>query len=213
MQFKFAKTDKSINKVYSFLSLQEGWHYGEGTPPSISVVNKAYRLIERASLSLFRTDVYPGVDGEVQVSLYFRDHYLEFLIERDESVTFVHEVNGQEVDYRENQSFEDSMKLIVSHGRELWKNLLERSTKSITIIASSASQVWPSRIHQAEVSPFLQKNVLKRQASQFVSTSENITQRTLATRRSSGSSQNQIFHLDGDLTNSQAQPTIYAMAT
>ncbi len=69
-------------KLRAFADLPNGWYYGEGVPFGGAVLNMARTL----SLGLAETDAFPGLNGEVVVSVYFGEHYLEFTIDPDESI-------------------------------------------------------------------------------------------------------------------------------
>lgn len=48
-----------------------------------------------------RTNAFPGLNGEVLVTAYHEKHYYEFCLELDGMVTFVHEIDDEEIGRRE----------------------------------------------------------------------------------------------------------------
>ncbi len=76
------------------------------------MIKKALILYEASQEAGFDiTDAFPGLSGEISVSLYFNDHYFEFTTEMD-SITFVHECGDETISYEENFSFDIAVKKI-----------------------------------------------------------------------------------------------------
>ncbi len=188
---------QATEKARSFLSLPDGWCFGEGGAPSEDIVDKAVSIIERAELSLLKTDVFPGQEGEIQVSAYFQDHYLEFIIESDHSVTFTHECNNVEISYQENMQFNNALKKLSDFGEEVWPTTSERSTRSNIMLSSEGSQVWPSEILPMVGSRFLTWIAQKSQAVMYVNTSKTTTDQQLGNLQSSGSYRPRNFQQAG----------------
>ena len=92
-------------KLQTFLTLAPGWSYGEGGPISTQVVDRPQRLIFASMRCGFdKFDAFPGLNGELAVSIYAGSGYLELLLESDDTLTFVHEINGEEISYLEGLS-------------------------------------------------------------------------------------------------------------
>lgn len=121
----------TIGKVYNFKNLKDGWHYGEGISFQNSTIDNAISLIKQAvKLAFYATDAFPGLDGEIMCTIYFRDHYLEFIIESDGSITFVREEGDEEVCYQEGLSLQDAKEKIKEFRNETW-NIYESSIQNI----------------------------------------------------------------------------------
>jgi hypothetical protein len=102
---------KDINeveqKIQGFKGLKRGWHYGEGVSFEQSILDNAIALNrETISLGFLETDVFPGLNGEVVFTIYLDDHYLEFTLEPNGSITFCHEKGDKEISYQEGLSFQ-----------------------------------------------------------------------------------------------------------
>jgi len=94
-----------MEKIRVFASLDNGWHYGSGKGMSEFSVSAGIKILSYAQAMGFTSmDVFPGLSGEVQVTLYDEDSYYEFTVESDESLTIVHEIGKEELLYLENQS-------------------------------------------------------------------------------------------------------------
>lgn len=89
-------------KIVGFRGLDHGWHFGEGTPPTDDMILMALTVNNNISHSGYvETDAFPGIDGEIQLTAYRDQTYLELTLELDGSVTFIHEINDEVVEYEE----------------------------------------------------------------------------------------------------------------
>ncbi len=99
-------------KIDGFKKLQSGWHYGSGIAPSDEVIKKAQSINLVAVFSGMKTDAFPGIDGEIQVTCYPDGEYWAFTIEIDGSINFYRENKfGEEVEGLE-LSFNEAIKKI-----------------------------------------------------------------------------------------------------
>lgn len=73
-------------KIRGFKNLQPGWHYGEGDQIQQAVLDRALECHARIiNEGLFdATDAFPGLAGEVMVTAYKADGYLEFIMRPDD---------------------------------------------------------------------------------------------------------------------------------
>jgi hypothetical protein len=145
-------------KVLSFLKLAPGWHFGEGVPPSRERVNKALSLVQHADWWGLETDAFPGIDGEVRVTIYCEEDYLEFTIEKDESIIFYQESGSTVLTPDETVTFEDALKKIRLLGSEIWRNTSESSTQSTSTSKKSDGKVLHLRAPQAAEFPLFLKS-------------------------------------------------------
>ena len=112
-------TEKKIRRFGEF---ENGWHYGEGVSFEQSVLDNAIALNREAiRLAFYETDAFPGTDGEVMLVVYSGDYDLEFVFERDGSVTFCHERGDEEICYRERLSLQDARTIIAKFREKTWK--------------------------------------------------------------------------------------------
>jgi len=111
--FKFLSPDEGSHdtrrKLASFRELKQGWHYGEGVPFSQCVIKSATTINQEAlQLGFTETDAFPGIGGEIRVTVYHNIHYLEFTVETDGQITFVYEKDQEEIYYEEKLSLQES---------------------------------------------------------------------------------------------------------
>ncbi len=81
-----------ILKLRGFAELPKGWCYGEGIAPSAAVIGWG----ERLAIALLRSgfcelDAFPGLHGEVRVTAYTADDYVELTVETPTAVSVRYE--------------------------------------------------------------------------------------------------------------------------
>ncbi len=166
-------------KIRRFANLREGWHYGEGERIATQTIEQALSLEAFAQENGLReTDAFPGTAGEVRITIYEGAEYLEFTIEPDRSITFVHERDGKEINSIESMSIEDAKRRIIEH-RDRKCDLSESSIQIILISASRDPKALDS-VHPLMVAyPWLNTNASREEGKYSVSTSESFTQSIL----------------------------------
>lgn len=132
----------TVQKIDGFGELEPGWCYGEGQSFTEDVLDAAIELHQAAAEGGFlRTDAFPGPNGEVRVTIYDEESYYEFTMENDGSITFVHEVNGDER-ADEHLSLEDAKHKIEELANTKWSSL-ELFTDYGMTTNSGGFRVWP----------------------------------------------------------------------
>jgi hypothetical protein len=97
-------------KILSFGELPVGWHFGGGVPPAKETIAAALHLNREAEASGFdKTNAFPGIEGEIQVTAHLGALCLEFTIERDGGITFVKEKGGQEIAYESGLTLDEAI--------------------------------------------------------------------------------------------------------
>ncbi len=186
-RYIFSKVDSS-KKVDSFSNLPNGWHYGQGVPPLAQVIDKAKKLNDLALNVGFKgANAFPGIEGEIQLTVYFRDIYLEFTIPPDGLITYVYELDHQEIEY-EQISYNQAIAKIRSFRGIIWASseLLVRST---TISIRNAFKVSHSS-HPAKMVefPYSRKSVPFKLAETSVLTYKSFTPKSQETLQYFGKS-------------------------
>jgi len=120
-----------------------GWHYGDGVPPSQAVVGLALDLqVHAAIIGLMETDAFLGTNGEVRVTIYVHQIYLEFTVEPDGTISFVREDRGIETNYRPAISIDEARSILSDTGRELWASYGFSTTGTTTTGADVFSLLY-----------------------------------------------------------------------
>ncbi|MGH9842264.1 MAG: hypothetical protein ACREEM_26230 [Blastocatellia bacterium] len=97
-------------KILGFGELPVGWHYGGGVPPAEPTIAAALRLNREAEeLGFEKTNAFPGIEGEIQVTAYLGSLCLEFTVERDGGITFVKEQDDQEIAYESALTLDEAI--------------------------------------------------------------------------------------------------------
>jgi hypothetical protein len=190
----FQTTEK---KIQSFKDLEAGWSYGEGEPFESSVLNTAIQFNRYAfRRGFFETDAFPGLNGEVLLTIYLGRYYLEFTFEQDGSVTYYHEEAQEEVCYEEGLLLEDAQNRLETFRKQVWKES-ESSIQYITIRADTDSRVQLSRTLEGmtQESRSLAESVSERLDEASAVTSENTTQGLRSSGLFSGVSQQKYYQM------------------
>ena len=136
-----ATIELTRSKIHSFTELPLGWHYGEGVPAEQKTVDAALAILRQAAAAGFsKADAFPGIEGEVRVTLYEQAYYYEFTVERNASVTVVCEHQRQEVLALEDLSLEEALQKLEEFGVGIW-DCSELFTPAISIPAVATSKV------------------------------------------------------------------------
>ena len=161
-------------KIKDFLNLEQGWCYGESKTFTEKDTGIAEQIATHLLSSGFNNlDAFPGLNGEIRVTAYFKTHYLEFTLESGNNITFLHENSNEELEYQENINLENCFKKIKELGSLCNSYVL--STKDISTKNSKDSKVLHSDHLQTVVSLFFVKNVPWKSVDKFASTSKIIT--------------------------------------
>lgn len=138
------EVDPTEAKIEEFSYLPGGWHYGEGVAPTRKMVNQAVgwsKIIK--SFGFPKTDAFPGVDGEIMVTGYLGQHYVELLIEEG-SVTLTYESAGKEVACFENVTPSKAFEELQRIAGGIW-NTSGYSIQNILTVNSPSSRAWRSK--------------------------------------------------------------------
>jgi len=181
------RISQTAQKIENFRQLPVGWHFGSGVPPTGDTIQKAIALNRvAAQVGFTKTNAFPGVDGEIQITLYDDSVYLEFTIESDGTITFVYEHDNKEILYKEKLSLDEAVRKIQELRGATWVSS-ELFIDSITTPIKGGSQVLPlSHLVTGAGFPLSMKSVSYRSVPAFVSTSPPITEAYLELCRSSG---------------------------
>lgn len=197
--------NETEQKIRSFRSLSPGWHYGSGVAPTNDMIAKAvqYEALYRL-LGYPITDAFPGADGEIMVTAYHGDFYVELTLETDGSFRFACEAPGSNEVYIEGLLAFQAMHRLFDFTRRikpetcrLYESFILATT--MTPIAVS-SRTWRSVINgiAQEISefPVSPLNVPSKAVEAFAGTYANITKQSQLIQQFSGFSVQNNFHLE-----------------
>lgn len=147
----------AINMVESFREFRRGWNFGNGESFNDEIINDAKSLLSSAAVltsSDIKTDAFPGDNGEIRVCFYFRKsnnslEYLEFTLESNKKITYVHENNDDEKKYIDDLSLSEAVTFLSGEVKE-WK-LSELSISNIMMPKKEDSKVWLLRTQEVKI--------------------------------------------------------------
>lgn len=188
-------------KIISFGDLPNGWHFGEGSPPTSATIDRAqdlYWLLLR--LGYNQTDAFPGIHGEVMVTGYEGAQYAELIAEKDGTISIHLERDSEESYSEEHQSLEEAVAALEkvsledrAEGQWSTSDSYIKNTLILTPI-KTALRVWPSEIQMGAGFLFYSAPVSTQGVVQYVNTPDIfILNTSQATRRYSGNLINQYF--------------------
>ena len=97
--------DPTESKILSFASLGNGWHYGTGIAFSEAAIDDALLIHRQVFFKGYtRTNAFPGQNGEIQVTMYHKDHFFGFEREASGLWNITHEINDHEVEFLERET-------------------------------------------------------------------------------------------------------------
>src|SRR6266436_7940577 len=93
----FDVEDSTMRKLQAFAELPNGWYFGEGRGSEWMALFNARAFTRNAQLRGWQTEAFPGVSGEIMVSVETSDQYYEVVAEVDGTMSFVEESGGKEI--------------------------------------------------------------------------------------------------------------------
>jgi hypothetical protein len=152
---ELAASADTATKILSFGQLPVGWHYGEGGPINRNIINTAIALFWQFFWPRFTdTDAFPGVDGEIMVTAYEGNHYVEVIVEADGTMSLTHEFEDEEMCALERRTPEEVSHKLAEVVGEIWNT--SAFYTAITLIpdpSKIALKVWHSETPPRMVEP------------------------------------------------------------
>lgn len=113
----------SLNKLREMEELKTGWYYGEGKAPIPEAIRAVRRLLLKAcSFGYANMDVFPMTNGEVRLSVYFADGYIELTPLKSGTVEAFGEVNGEVTVDEDCIDFETAIELLKELAPKSWSS-------------------------------------------------------------------------------------------
>jgi hypothetical protein len=133
-------TPLTLRKISSFQLLPIGWDYGRGVPASTSTAERARSIYNSfTQLGFVETDAFPGSDGEIMVTAYKDDYYLECLVEIDGTYTIIAEKNRSEFLESSHVQERDALSAINKAAGVIW-NTSNLSNQASMMSAGASSK-------------------------------------------------------------------------
>jgi hypothetical protein len=140
---------ETAKKIRRFLTYPLGWHFGRGVPPTLERVRAALVLNNAAAIAELRTNAFLGTEGEVRVTVYHDDIYLQFTLE-DNGVEYVREEREVETVRTPRLRLVDALSILETFENELCRTSVS-STATTTIRTRDTSKTLPSKLPDVDL--------------------------------------------------------------
>lgn len=112
------ETEKVIR---GFLSLENGWHFGEGVPPTQATIDLAIRLLRYGiQVGFTKSAAFPGISGEIQISFYRGAATAEIIVEANHTLSLFFERDGEEAPGNRGKRYEEAIDWLRQISGQLW---------------------------------------------------------------------------------------------
>ena len=203
---ELVRLKKTIEKAAEFHLLSPGWYFGRGEAISVDAIESAINLVKLAAENgLWKSNVFPRVEGGVQVSLHEGEHEIEIAINPDTRCEIVYECDNELVIDSEEIFFYQALPKLreiarICTSEQSTPNILTRNVASSILSHANPQQmvVYLSSASNA------QRENLDLSASIFGSS----TKTNLQTQRFFGASAKTIYPLTQAASLRTAQGTL-----
>jgi len=181
----------TLLKIAEFATLESGWCYGEGIHIQKQTQFQAQELfVALFSNGIEKTDAFPGLSGEIRVTGYKNEHYLELTIEGPDCVTFLYEQNDDEFEYNENLTILQAKHKVKETIAKInsCQSLSDRSIKSIGTSRKGDFKVWRSSLPEMVAFQFSVKIAQLTKVAVHASIQKSITKTSQTTPQFTGRS-------------------------
>ncbi len=113
--------DHAVARLEEISRLESGWHFGEGIAPYQVSLKLAHQLLRFApKTGLKEMEVFPSVDGSVEVHLYNGNSSIELTCETNGSISFLIEKPDEERRRVKSAQFKEVLREILTFA--LWSS-------------------------------------------------------------------------------------------
>ncbi len=143
--FKVSGENSTDSKIRSYETYEANWNFGEGVRFNDQEIGRALRMRQLFQLLGYTaTDAFPGSIGEIAITAYKDDYFLQVIVEPG-GLASVMVKDGHRVMVREYHVTEARAKrLLREASRAVWVISEELTSKSTTTLGSSGSIPWHS---------------------------------------------------------------------
>jgi hypothetical protein len=166
--------DNTLDKINSFAFLPEGWHFGEGKAPSKEQINSAIKWYKRLRDRPFRkTNAFAGANGEIQLTAYHDQHYVELIIEIGSAISVVYEDGLIEVINCSYPGQDAASKALDGIMRKIWSMPVYYTPIILTVKKGVSQALRSGTLPERVEYPLYKFSASVRQAQQYANMCEN----------------------------------------
>jgi len=201
---------ETIKKISSFAELPIGWHFGEGVSSFPENIEEATKLLRFAGfLGVTRTNAFPGINGQVQVTFYHKDLMLELTLESDGFVTIAEDESDTQVVFREGAPKIEAYAKLIEFSQKVWDSSESFIVDTTTQNAATFLVRHLSRL-ATKVSPLSRLTVPFSLARRSANTLSGFTQTRLETPQFTGGFQTIKYRRAAGSSKSEVLPAMIA---
>lgn len=131
--------DLTVRKLLLFSQLEKGWNYGRGIPASSGTISIALQWVHfLTEVGFTSTNAFPGENGEISVTAYHKNIYLECIFDLNGETSFYYERGDENILSMENARLAEVRSEVIKIVGEIW-NTLDLSIPSIMMS-------WPKNL-------------------------------------------------------------------
>lgn len=151
-------------RIRDFGHFTDGWHFGEGKEFEIDAIQEALKLHQHIlECGFFETNAFPGLDGEIQMTVYSEHDYFQF--ERDSGGVWeiIHEQAGATLESLAGLDFEHVVEFVKTMRQKLWNAFASYHSMRIGIeLGGNSATLHSGPTKMIEAYPSLTELVLSR---------------------------------------------------
>lgn len=188
--------DATTQKIAGFAKLAVGWDYGDGGPIARKTINLAVLFVSfLRQLGFSDIDAFPGTGGEISLGVIHGDHYLEIVVEIDQTISIGYDLKRSQEAYFPHVQHEKAQQLVIALAGRIWSTLGYFTRTSLTP-ALTVLRAWHSETHPTKgVYLSSTTSAFGRPARAYAPTSGGIIQHKPGTPRYSGNLTQQFYQI------------------
>jgi hypothetical protein len=152
--FTTESSNETSQKISNFQNYPAGWNYGEGDRFGGAEVERALYIQRLFVQNGFpATDAFPGLAGQIVVTAYKDEYFLQFVVEPQKLATFTAQKGNQLLKRLYHVRQADAISSFVEVLRDVWSISDSSTSKSTTTPGSTRSTLLRLNTPQATEYP------------------------------------------------------------
>jgi hypothetical protein len=137
-------TSGTERAVLGYAKLKAGWHFGKGEAPVQDTIDLAIKLLRYATqIGLTKSDAFPGVNGEIQLSFYRGETTIELIVEPNQTVSIFYETSEHEDQPIGGRSYDETIIWLSQISGRIWNTHISLA-QSTLMSSGGGTHEWHS---------------------------------------------------------------------